>query len=38
LICPHLPFTFDEEIERMLEDENSHKEESYKRGSEEGIA
>jgi len=33
-----LPFNFDEEIERMLEDENSPKEESYKRGFEEGIA
>ena len=37
-LVPHLPFTFDEEIERMLEDENSPKEESYKRGFEEGIA
>ena len=37
-IVPHLPFTFDEEIERMLEDENTPKEESYKRGFEEGIA
>ena len=37
-LVPHLPFTFDEEIERMLEDENTPKEESYKRGFEEGIA
>ena len=37
-LVPYLPFTFDEEIERMLEDENSPKEESYKRGFEEGIA
>jgi len=37
-IVPLLPFNFDEEIERMLEDENTPKEESYKRGFEEGIA
>ena len=37
-LVPYLPFTFDEEIERMLEDENTPKEESYKRGFEEGIA
>ena len=36
---PYLPFTFDEEIERMLEEKEKQKEnEIFQRGNDEGIA
>ncbi len=37
-LVPHLPFTFDEEIERMLQEKEKQKEnETFQRGYEEGI-
>ena len=38
-LVSHLPFTFDEEIERMLEEKEKQKEnETFQRGYDEGIA
>ena len=37
-IVPLLPFNFDEEIDRLLEDRPEEKDETFRRGFEEGIA
>ena len=37
-LVPLLPFNFDEEIDRLLEDRPEEKDETFRRGFEEGIA